>query len=47
MALLTLLCDPGDRYTDTYFDDAWVAAQGWHLVPWLKALEGMLALQGG
>ena len=27
-SVLTLLCDSGDRYEDTYFDDGWVAAQG-------------------
>ena len=27
-SVVTLLCDPGDRYTHTYFDDAWVAAKG-------------------
>ncbi|AXK46414.1 PLP-dependent cysteine synthase family protein [Brachybacterium saurashtrense] len=43
-SVLTLLCDPGDRYTDTYFDDAWVAAQGWDLAPWREALERMLPL---
>ena len=43
-SVLTLLCDPGDRYTDTYFDDAWVAAQGWDIAPWRAALERMLPL---
>ena len=27
-SVVTLLCDAGDRYADTYFDDSWVAAQG-------------------
>ncbi|WP_234974183.1 L-cysteine desulfhydrase Cds1 [Williamsia sterculiae] len=27
-SVVTLLCDSGDRYADTYFDDGWVAAQG-------------------
>ncbi|MFT4042805.1 MAG: PLP-dependent cysteine synthase family protein [Gordonia sp. (in: high G+C Gram-positive bacteria)] len=27
-SVVTLLCDSGDRYTTTYFDDEWVAAQG-------------------
>ncbi|KAF0848921.1 PLP-dependent cysteine synthase family protein [Nocardia caishijiensis] len=26
-SVVTLLCDGGDRYAGTYFDDAWVAAQ--------------------
>ena len=43
-SVLTLLCDPGDRYSDTYFDDAWVAAQGWELGPWREALERLLPL---
>jgi cysteine synthase A len=33
-SIVTLLCDRGDRYTDTYFDDPWVAAQGFDLTPW-------------
>ncbi|MEH3155718.1 MAG: PLP-dependent cysteine synthase family protein [Gordonia paraffinivorans] len=27
-SVVTLLCDAGDRYADTYFDDSWVGAQG-------------------
>ncbi|WP_305092498.1 PLP-dependent cysteine synthase family protein [Prescottella sp. R16] len=27
-SVVTLLCDGGERYTDTYFDDAWVASEG-------------------
>ncbi|MCM6774901.1 PLP-dependent cysteine synthase family protein [Nocardia sp. CDC159] len=27
-SVVTLLCDGGDRYAGTYFDDAWVAGQG-------------------
>ncbi|WP_067861718.1 PLP-dependent cysteine synthase family protein [Nocardia shimofusensis] len=30
-SVVTVLCDGGDRYADTYFDDDWVAAQGWDL----------------
>ena len=43
-SVLTLLCDPGDRYADTYFDDDWVASQGWELGPWREALERLLPL---
>lgn len=38
-SVLTLLCDAGDRYADTCYDDDWVAAQGWELEPWLRELE--------
>ena len=27
-AIVTLLCDPGERYLDTYYNDAWLAAGG-------------------
>ena len=30
-SVVTLLCDSGDRYATTYFDDEWVAAQGFDL----------------
>lgn len=41
-SIVTLLCDSGDRYRDTYFDDAWVAAQGWDTGSWRAALEEAL-----
>jgi cysteine synthase A len=33
-SVVTLLCDRGDRYAATYFDDGWVAAQGLDLSDW-------------
>ncbi|MGI9123572.1 MAG: PLP-dependent cysteine synthase family protein [Mycobacterium sp.] len=27
-SVVTLICDSGDRYADTYFDDTWLSAQG-------------------
>ena len=30
-SVVTLLCDGGERYAGTYYDDEWVAAQGWDL----------------
>lgn len=30
-SVVTLLCDGGDRYSQTYFDDTWVANQGMNL----------------
>jgi len=32
-SVVTLLCDGGERYACTYYDDAWVAAQGLDLAP--------------
>ena len=33
-AIVTLACDPGDRYLDTYYDDAWLRAHGYDLSPY-------------
>ncbi|MGI8416067.1 MAG: PLP-dependent cysteine synthase family protein [Nakamurella sp.] len=32
-SIVALLCDSGDRYAHTYYDDDWVTAQGWDLGP--------------
>ncbi|QIK75116.1 PLP-dependent cysteine synthase family protein [Nocardioides piscis] len=37
-SIVTLLCDDGVRYLDTYFDLEWVAEQGWDLAPYLDVL---------
>ncbi|MFT7836312.1 PLP-dependent cysteine synthase family protein [Saccharothrix sp. BKS2] len=37
-SVVTLLCDGGERYADTYYDDGWVAEQGMDLAPHLEAL---------
>ena len=41
-SVVSLICDPGARYADTYYSDEWVAEQGWVLGPWLDALREML-----
>ncbi|NUR08529.1 MAG: PLP-dependent cysteine synthase family protein [Nocardioidaceae bacterium] len=38
-SVVTLLCDGGERYASTYYDDAWLAAQGLDITPYLKTLE--------
>ncbi|HYG91608.1 MAG TPA: PLP-dependent cysteine synthase family protein [Azospirillum sp.] len=38
-SVVTLLCDPGERYRNTYHDDAWLAAQGYDIAPWTARLE--------
>ncbi|WP_281275487.1 PLP-dependent cysteine synthase family protein [Saccharothrix australiensis] len=37
-SVVTLLCDGGERYANTYYDDEWVAAQGMDLAPYLATL---------
>ncbi|MHB2169410.1 PLP-dependent cysteine synthase family protein [Alsobacter sp. R-9] len=39
-SIVTLICDPGERYLKSYFDDAWIAAQGIDTAPWREALDG-------
>ena len=41
-SIVTLICDGGDRYADTYYSDAWVEAQGLDLAPYTAALEAFL-----
>jgi cysteine synthase A len=41
-SVVTLLCDGGERYAHTYFDDGWVRAQGLDLGPHLSTVERFL-----
>jgi cysteine synthase len=42
-SVVTLICDPGDRYLDKYYSDAWLAAQGLDIAPYERAAETFLA----
>ncbi|MFC8042460.1 PLP-dependent cysteine synthase family protein [Nocardia sp. NPDC057353] len=42
-SVVTLLCDGGDRYATTYYDDSWVAGQGLRLEPAQAVLEQFAA----
>ena len=39
---MTLLCDPGDRYLDKYYSDAWLAEQGLDIAPYTAAITSLL-----
>lgn len=41
-SIVTLVCDGGERYTHTYYDDAWLAGQGLDLEPHRATLEDFL-----
>ncbi|PWR24525.1 PLP-dependent cysteine synthase family protein [Zavarzinia aquatilis] len=41
-ALVTVICDSGDRYASTYFDEGWLAANGMELAPHRARLERFL-----
>ena len=38
-SIVTLMCDPGERYLHTYYNDAWLEAQGFNIKPYLEQLE--------
>jgi cysteine synthase A len=37
-SIVTLVCDGGERYASTYYDDGWLAAQGIELAPYTRTL---------
>ncbi len=38
-SIVTLMCDPAERYAQTYSDDAWLTAHGLDLTAYLEVLE--------
>jgi cysteine synthase A len=40
--VVTLICDGGERYADTYYSDDWVAAQGLDLAPHRATIDRFL-----
>jgi cysteine synthase len=42
-SVVTLLCDGGERYAHTYYDDDWLAAQGLDITPYRATLERFAA----
>ncbi|MEU4622388.1 PLP-dependent cysteine synthase family protein [Actinoplanes sp. NPDC023801] len=44
-SVVTLICDGGERYADTYYSDDWVAAQGLEIAPYAGVIRRFL--EGG
>ncbi|WP_298277110.1 PLP-dependent cysteine synthase family protein [uncultured Bradyrhizobium sp.] len=42
-SLVTLICDGGDRYLQSYYNDEWIAAQGLELAPYERCIESFLS----
>jgi cysteine synthase A len=42
-SIVTLLCDAGDRYLHTYYDAAWIQAQGIDLAAALAQVDALLS----
>ena len=38
-AIVTLACDLGDRYLDTYYSDEWLRKSGYDIGPHVARLE--------
>jgi cysteine synthase len=45
-SIVTLLCDGGERYARTYFDDGWLAAQGFETGPYRDEIARLLDQAG-
>lgn len=45
-SVVTLICDPGDRYLDKYYSDDWVAGQHLDIAPYTSAIAHFLATGG-
>ena len=42
-AVVTLICDGGERYRDMAYDDAWLSSEGLKIAPHEAALEHFAA----
>ena len=42
-SILTLICDSGERYLDTYYNAKWLAEHNLVLTPWRRQIEGFFA----
>ncbi|SDD02718.1 cysteine synthase A [Sphingomonas sp. YR710] len=42
-SIVSILCDDGNRYASTYFDDAWLSANGFDVAPCERQLEAFFA----
>ncbi|MFI1798021.1 PLP-dependent cysteine synthase family protein [Streptomyces sp. NPDC020379] len=41
-SVVTLICDPGERYLDKYYSDSWLAGQGLDITPYARAIDTFL-----
>ncbi|MFV0645493.1 MAG: PLP-dependent cysteine synthase family protein, partial [Sphingomonadaceae bacterium] len=42
-SIVSILCDDGERYRKTYFDDHWLAERAIDIRPWENALEAFFS----
>jgi cysteine synthase A len=41
-SLVTLFCDSGDRYAETYYSDDWLAEHGLVIAPYVDQIDRFL-----
>ena len=41
-SIVTLICDSGQRYEQSYFNDAWLAANGFDVAPWEQKIRAFM-----
>ncbi len=41
-SVVTMLCDPGERYRETYYADDWLAEKGFHIQPYRDQINRFL-----
>lgn len=41
-SVVTLICDPGERYLDKYYSDAWLVEQGLDIAPYTASIDDFL-----
>jgi cysteine synthase A len=42
-SIVTMICDPGDRYLETYYDPGWLHEQGLEIQPYIEQLRSFAA----
>jgi len=42
-SVVTLICDPGERYLDSYYNPEWIAAQELDVAPFADLLDGFMS----
>jgi cysteine synthase A len=42
-SIVTMICDPGERYLDSYYSQDWLQEQGLEVQPYIEQLESFAA----
>ncbi len=42
-SIVTMICDPGDRYLETYYNDSWLEEKGYEIAPYYNQMKKFYA----